>query len=314
METIPRLGVGLAYQPALRGFIVEHAEAFDFLEVVPDILWTDRGPGESPRYVEDQAGVAFLREVRRAKRVVPHSIGLSIGSAHRFNRAHLDQLAAWHDWLDFPWHSDHLSYCLTAICLLQRRAATGHAFAPDAEMNVGLTMPLPRDRETLDLLLPRIAEVRARVAAPFLLENNVAFFDLPGAEYSEAGFLNALCEGAGCGLVLDLHNLYVNSRNLGVDPDRFLDELDLDAVVEIHVAGGMEYGGYYLDAHSGPIPEPVWRFLDRVVGRCPNLGGVVFELFGSWFPEMGAERLSAELRQMRACWSRYLPEPAGVAG
>ena len=107
-QPVPRLGVGLAYQEVLRPFILDAPDALDFVEVVPDIVWTDLGPGEEPRYVEGPDAIAFLDRVRAERPVIPHGIGLSIGSAHDFNREQIDQLARWHEWLDFPWHSEHL--------------------------------------------------------------------------------------------------------------------------------------------------------------------------------------------------------------
>lgn len=292
---VPKLGVGLAYQPALRPFITAKRETFDYIEVVPDILWTDLGLGHEPRYVDDGDGLDFLRRWAGGCPIIPHSIGLSIGTAHRFNRQHLDQIEKWHAWFDFPWHSDHLAYNLAE-----------HGVD---EINAGVTIPLPRDRETLESLAPRVAQVQERLPVPFLLENNVYFFDFPAAEYTDAQFLNALCETTGCGLLLDLHNVYTNCRNHGTDPYRLLDEINLDQVLELHVAGGMEYEGYYLDAHSGPMPEEVWELLRRTLPRCPNLGGVTFELLGSWYEEMGSDRLEAELTGMRELWARYQPVP-----
>jgi len=293
---IPRLGVGLAYQPALRPFIEQKRDSFDYLEVVPDILWTDLGAGRTPRYVDDEEGLSFLRRMAAGRPIIPHGIGLSIGTAHRFNRDQLGQIEKWFSWFDFPWHSDHLAYNL--------------AEHGADEINAGVTIPLPRDRETLECLAPRVAEVQSRLAVPFLLENNVYFFDMPGQEMTDAEFLNALCEETGCGLLLDLHNIYCNSRNHGADPFRLLDEIDLSRVVELHVAGGMEHEGFYLDAHSGPLPEEVWALLDYALPRCPNLGGVTFELLGSWYETVGSEGLETELRGLRALWNRHQPAPA----
>jgi len=292
-RSVPRLGVGLEYQPQVRPFIEARSEGFDFLEVVPDILWTDLGPGSNPRYLDDPAGTAFLAEVATAMPVVPHSIGLSIGSAHGLDRDHIAQMVRWYEWLHFPWHSDHLAYHL----------AQHHS----GELNVNLTMPLVLDHEALELLAARVIEVRERVPVPFLLENNVYYFVFEQQEYDEPGFLSALCAASGCGLLLDLHNLYVNCRNHRTDPFAFLERLDLSRVVELHVAGGMEYEGLYLDAHSGPSPEPVWELLEWVLPRCPHVGGVVFELFGTWFDTMGEERLSEQLSRMREVWSRHEP-------
>jgi len=232
--------------------------------------------------------------------MVLHSIGLSIGSAHRFDHVHISQIARWHDWLNFPWHSDHLAFMLAKHSV--------------GEVNVGVTMPLPCDQESLDLLIPRIAEVRARIAAPFLLENNVYFFKYTDQEFDEAVFLNRLADLGGCGLLLDLHNLYTNSRNHNIDPYAFLARLNLDHVVEIHVAGGLEYEGFYQDAHSDTSPEAVWKLLEWVMPQCRNLGGVVFELLGSWYVDVGEDRLVDQLSRMREMWTRHQPaRQPGVA-
>jgi hypothetical protein len=297
---VPSLGVGLAYQPALRPYIEAHRDTFDYLEVVPDILWTDRGRGHEPRYVEDEEGMEFLARHAAGRPIVPHSIGLSIGTAHRFNREHLAQMGRWFERFPAPWYSDHLAFNL--------------AEHGADELNAGVTIPLPRDRATLASLARRVAEVRQSVEVPFLLENNVYFFDFPDAEMDDAAFLNALAAETGCGLLLDLHNVHCNCRNHGVDPRRLLDDLDLTRVVELHVAGGMDFGGYYLDAHSGPMPPEVWRLLDHALPRCPNLGGVTFELLGSWYAEMGRERLAAELAGMRQLWRRHRGAPDAAAG
>jgi len=294
---IPKLGVGLAYQPALRPFIEERRETFDYLEVVPDILWTDFGRGCEPRYRDDEEGQSFLERHAAGRPIVPHSIGLSIGTAHRFNRDHLGQMERWLERFPAPWASEHLAYNL--------------AEHGADELQAGVTIPLPRDRATLDSLAPRIAEVRERLGVPFLLENNVYFFDYPDAEMDDAEFLDALSAETGCGLLLDLHNVHCNCVNRGVDGRRLLDALDLERVVEMHVAGGVEHQGFWLDAHCGPMPDEVWELLDHALPRCPNLGGVTFEMIGSWYEPMGAERLAGELAGMRELWHRHQPAPVG---
>jgi uncharacterized protein len=294
--SVPRLGVGLEYQVALRLFIEEAPGSFDFLEVIPDIVWTDLGLDEHPRYIEDPEGRRLFAGIHSRMPVICHSIGLSIGSAHRFDLAHVEQIRRWYEWLQFPWHSDHLSY--------------NRAEHEGEEINVGLTMPLPLEEETLELLVPRVEEVRRRIPVPFLLENNVYLFEIPDARIPEPEFLNLLCERSGCYLLLDIHNLYVNSRNHGLDPYAFIDRLNLDRVLEIHLAGGMEQDGFYLDAHSGPVPQDVWDLLDAVLPRVPNLGGIVFELLGSWFEPLGEAGLRGQLAKMREAWARHLPAPA----
>jgi len=290
VRALPRLGVGLAFQAPLRALIDHPGDDFDLIEVVPDTLWSDLGPGHEPRYIDDSTHVPWLDRIARQQPVIPHGIGLSIGSAAHFDPRHLLHLQRWHRRLRFPWHSDHLAF---------------HVADHEGEaVNVGITMPLPRDQATLDMLKPRVAQVLASVPVPFLLENNVYYFDLPEAEMDEPRFLNALSHQCGCGLLLDLHNVHTNATNHGFDARAFVDDLDLRAVGEIHVAGGMSIGGVYLDAHSDTVPEAVWALLEHVLPRCPNVGAVVFELFGSWYDVVGELRVRADLRRLKAMWQQ----------
>lgn len=295
LPLVPKLGIGLLYQEQLRPFIESEPARFDFLEVIPDTLWTDRGPDRGQRYIEVPHQVSFLRQLIADVPMVVHSIGLSIGSAYRFDREHVSQIASWYEWLKFPWHSDHLAFILA-----------GHGAS---EVNVGVTLPLPYDQESLDLLAPRVAEIQSRIPVPFLLENNVYFFEYPNQDFDETTFLNLLCETSGCRLLLDLHNLYTNSRNHNIDAYAWLERLNLDNVVELHVAGGLEYDGVYQDAHSGTSPPAVWELLEWVLPRCRNVGGVVFEMLGSWYVDVGEERLAAQLSEMRELWMRHQPAP-----
>jgi uncharacterized protein (UPF0276 family) len=265
------------------------------LEVIPDILWTDFGVENTPRYLESSSEVNFLRQLSAEVPIVLHSIGLSIGSACRFDREHISQIAGWYKWLKFPWHSDHLAFIIA-----------GHGMN---EINVGVTLPLPYDQESLDLLVPRVVEVRSRIPVPFLLENNVYFFEYLHQDFDEATFLNQLCETSGCRLLLDLHNLYTNSRNHGIDSYAWLEKLNLENVVEIHVAGGLEDNGFYQDAHSATSPPAVWKLLEWVLPQCPNLGGIVFELLGSWYVDVGEDGVSAQLSHMRELWLQHQPVP-----
>lgn len=299
MLPLPKLGVGLAFQTPLRGLIERPAGAFDMVEVVPDILWTDLGPGHTPRYLDDSEHVAWLDGIARSMPVIPHGIGLSIGSAAHFDPQHLQQLRRWHERLRFPWHSDHLAFHV--------------ADHGGQAINVGITLPLARDLATIDLIRPRVRQVQAAIPVPFLLENNVWYFDIPEAEMDEAAFLNTLCDRCGCGLLLDLHNVHTNAVNHGFDARAFIDDLDLTNVGEIHLAGGMMLDGVYLDAHSDTVPDAVWALLEYTLPRCPNVGAVVFELFGSWFDVVGEARVRADLRRMKRLWQQCQPHPAITA-
>jgi uncharacterized protein len=280
-------GVGLTLQPQLLEFIDANRRVVDYVELVPDTSWTDLGPGWSPRYVDHHDIDAWLERVGLP--VVLHSIGMSIASVHHFDREHVDQIARWQRRLGARWHSDHLAW---------HRAPT-----PLGEVNVNITLPATLDREMLDLVVGRVRVVQSVVQAPFLLENNVYYFDCGENEVDEASFLAEVIARTGCGLLLDLHNLWVNVINRGWDPMRYLEVIPLDRVIEIHIAGGMEMDGYWLDAHSGVAPDEVWRLLANVAPLCRDLRGVTFELFGSWYETVGDEGLMDQLDRARSVLS-----------
>lgn len=278
-------GVGVLFNPALADFVADLPETLDYLAVIPDRFWIDRGMGVSPRFEETAAGEAVLAHAALSVPVVLHGIGLSICSAGVFDTEYLVQLARWRKRYNSPWVSEHLSFS---------RMGAGH------ETNAAVALPVPYDWEILDLLQPRIEAARDILGCPFLLENNVAYFTFPGEDLGEPEFLNELARRSGCDLLLDLHNVYTNSRNHGFDAKAFLAELDLSRVIEVHIAGGSEMMGYYTDSHTGPVAEPVWELLSYVAPRCPNLRGVTFEFHESTWPLLRAEGVLEQISRARS--------------
>ena len=298
MTPAPPLGVGVLYQPALDDLLRTGAWPADYLEVIPDTLWHDAGRSATPRFVVDDGVRRMLEQVRARMPVLLHGIGLSIGAADPLDEAYVDQLVEWAEWLDCPWTSEHLAYCTSTV--------------GDTTVNVGLTLPVALEQATVDLVGRRVRALRERLGRPLLLENNVYYFATPGEALSEPAVLNGLCAEWGAGVLLDLHNLHVNVRNGVMDAAAYLDELDLSTVGEIHVAGGMELDGFYVDAHSAAPPPEVWDLLDQVAPRCPHLGGITFELLGSWFEEVGADGVCAVVERARASLSALPAPPLAV--
>jgi uncharacterized protein (UPF0276 family) len=192
------------------------------------------------------------------------------------------------------WHSEHLNFLTTEY--------------PDGRpLHIGVPLPLPFTDEALDLVIPRAAALNEQHGAPFLLENLTYY--LPGVP-SDRGrdviaFLNDLSEGSGCGLLLDLYNLHCNATNHGFDPYEALTRLRLDRVVEIHIAGGASNDGFLMDVHSRVVPEPVWRLLDWVVPRAPNLAGIVYELLEEALPRVGVSGIRLQLERVREVWEKH---------
>jgi hypothetical protein len=287
------LGVGLLYNPALPRWLDDHLDRLDYIEVIPDMFWTDAGAGQPTRFQELPSWTSILEPLSRRVAVVAHDIGLSLGSADVFDEEYVRQLATFHRRFGVRWHSDHVSF-------LQVRGRTGRVH------NAGVAVPVCFDYEMLDLFVNRVLRVKESVGLPFLLENSACYVDFPEQDLTEAEFLNALTARTGCGLLLDLHNLYVNCRNRRSDPRLFLDALELDRVIEVHIAGGSEIGGVYTDSHSGACPPEVWTLLDTVVKAAPHLRGITFEFHDSYFPVLGEAGLEHEIGRAREAWEQRL--------
>lgn len=283
--------MGLLFNPILPGFVGAHPGSFDYLEIIPEREWADRGVNATPRFSLLEKSLGFFRRVREDKPLVCHAIGLSIGSAALFDAAHVEQIRRLHDELSFAWHSDHLSFA---------RLPQG-----DREVHAAISLPVPYDEEVLRLLIERVTRIRSVVPCPFLLENNVYYVDVPEQEMSEPKFLNRLSRESGCGILLDLHNVYVNARNHGFSAESFLRDLDLSRVVELHIAGGDVLLDFYTDAHAGPVAQPVWDLLEQTLRAAPWIRGVTFEFHESSYRLLRSEGIRGELDHARRIWERF---------
>ena len=285
----PRLGVGIMANLAIAPFIAEPG-VVDYLAVTPDMFWIDQGlEGESgQRFVDIPSWVAMLDACGLP--MVSHHIGLSIASAVPIDDAYVAQMGVWAERWRAHWVSEHLAFVNIAEGL-------GPAAA-------GLALTAPFDCEVLDLSVARARRVIERTGKPFLLENSPYYVTFDDSELSEAEFLNHFCAESGGGLLLDLHNLYCNAVNHGFSGHDFLDSLDLDAVVEAHIAGGSELAGIYADSHSGAPPEPVWALLDDLVARAPNLRGITFEFHDSYLPVIGFDGIAEVIARARSAWEK----------
>jgi uncharacterized protein (UPF0276 family) len=282
-------GVGILLNPALVGFVESNPGAADYLAIIPDRAWIDRGPGASPRFAPVPAAMDMIEHAAAVRPLVMHSIGMSICSADLFDDEYVEHLAHWRSRYDCLWSSDHLSFT---------RTGSAH------ETNAALALPIPYDREVLDLVVPRAALVRRALGVNFLLENNVSYVTFDDAELTEPEFLNTLSRESGCGVLLDLHNLHTNAINQRFDAMEFLGALDLTAVDEVHVAGGSPMMGFHTDSHTGPVLQEVWQLLEAVVDRLPNLRGVTYEFHESSWPLLRTEGVIAQLDRARAILNR----------
>lgn len=269
---LPFLGVGLSYRWELNPILKALLPHLDWLEVTPEHFLP---------FTEDAA----MRLALLAKKVpvVGHGLELSVGSEESEEAAYRAGLAKVLSTSKAVWHSDHL--CFTRAGDLPVRALT----------------PVPFSDEAIEVSVRNIRAIQATLEVPFVVENVAYYLKNPMTVMTEPEFLRKVVTGADCGLLLDLHNVYTNATNFGLDPFAFVEQLPLDRVVQIHLAGGQETEGMWIDSHSSCSPELVWRLLDHVLPRCP-VRGVNFEM-DSGFP--GAARMAEELDRAKAALVKH---------
>jgi uncharacterized protein (UPF0276 family) len=227
-----------------------------------------------------------LRGLAAGRLLAAHGIGLSLPSALPLDEVFVDAIASLAgDLGGFAWFSEHLSVFLTP-----------KGSVPNAQAGLGL--PLAYDEESFELVAAKLRRVRERLGCPLAFENGAFFTPVPDSDLSEPEFLNRLHREGLADTLLDLHNLYVSERNGGVPMRDYLAQLDPEAVVEIHLAGGDEFAGFYMDSHSGFTPPEVWEIARECVPRLPNVRAITFEFQETYYPRMQAQGVVAQLERM----------------
>lgn len=280
--------VGLLYNPAVPVVLDAAGELVDFVEVIPDRLWYDFGAGTPDRFSHAHGAIKELRGYAEKHAVIGHGIGLSLPSAMPLDQALLDEVVASHRCLNYLWYSEHLSMFLTP-----------EGSVPDAQAGMGL--PMVHDDETLGIVGDKVRQLQAALGVPILLENGTIFSAIPDPDMTEPEFMNRLFAETGCGMLLDLHNLYANTLNLGWQVEDYLDALNPETVVEIHLAGGDWLRSHYTDSHSRRTPDPIWEWLASWAPRFPNLAAITFEYHESYHKRIGLDGVIAELETMQSC-------------
>ena len=242
MEISPFGGFGLGLRKPHYAEFLERQVAVDFVEVISENFMVDGG---QPRRI--------LREVRERYPVALHGVSMSIGSADGLDDDYLTRLRALVDEIEPLFVSDHL--CWTRI----------------GGFNSHDLLPLPYSSEALDIVAASVAQAQDRLGRAMLVENPSSYIAFDGAEMSEWEFLGALCGRTGCGLLLDINNVFVSAQNHGFDAIAYLDGVPFERVRQIHLAGHSVGEAMLIDTHDAPVCATVWDLYAHII---PKLGPV----------------------------------------
>jgi len=217
----------------------------DWVEVVSENFMADGG-----------RPIAVLEKVRRDTPVALHGVSLSIGSTDPLSRRYLRDLSRLIERIEPAMVTDHLSW------------------GTHAGRYVHDLLPLPYTEESLEHVASRVREVQDHLERQILLENPSSYVAYRDSKMTEWDFLAELARRADCGILLDVNNVYVSARNLGFDPEDYLDGIPPERVGQIHLAGHSDRGTYLLDTHDAEVSPPVWGLYRKALcrlGRVPTL-------------------------------------------
>jgi uncharacterized protein len=234
---------GVGFKPAHFRDIVSAPQPIGFFEVHAENYM---GAGGEPH--------AQLCALRERYALSLHGVGLSIGSTQPLDREHLERVKLLCERYEPASFSEHLAW-----------SSHDGVYFNDL-------LPLPYTPQTLARVAEHIDTVQAVLSRPILLENPSSYLSLAESAISEADFLAEVSRRTGCGLLLDVNNVFVSCTNLGGRPYDYLDAFPLDRVREIHLGGhhqdADEAGAPLLiDAHGSPVADPVWALFTDVLAR-----------------------------------------------
>ncbi len=242
---LPNLGLGLGLRSQHFKHITETKPKVDWFEIISENFMDSGG---RPGY--------FLDQIVEHYPIVMHGVSLSIGSTDSLDFNYLKKLKKLASEVNPKWISDHL--CWTGVLGL----------------NTHDLLPVPLTEESLKHICNRINTVQDFLERPLILENPSTYLSFQHSTIHEADFLRLMTEETGCGLLLDVNNVYVTCFNNEIDPIEYIEKLPHEQVVQMHLAGHLHCGTHIVDTHDSHVIDSVWelfRFAWKKTGGCAVL-------------------------------------------
>ncbi len=227
---LPNLGLGVGLRSTHYQHLLKHDPVVDWFEIISENYMNNFGYARH-----------MLEHVASLRPIVMHGVSMSIGSTDPLNMDYLRQLKELAEFVNPVWISDHL--CWTGV----------------AHMNTHDLLPLPLTLESLEHVASRVHQVQDFLQRPLILENPSTYMEFQESTLHEWEFLSELVAKTGCGLLLDVNNVFVSGTNHGFDPEFYIRNIPHHAVVQMHIAGPTDCGDYLIDTHDQPVPTDVWK-------------------------------------------------------
>ena len=227
---LPNLGLGVGLRSKHYHHLLHHDPVVDWFEIISENYLNNFGYS---RHV--------LEQIAEKRPIVMHGVSMSVGSTDPLNLTYLKQLKELAEFVKPVWISDHL--CWTGV----------------AHINTHDLLPLPLTLESLQHVAERVNRIQDILQRPLILENPSTYLQFQHSTLQEWEFLTELVGKTGCGLLLDVNNVFVSGYNHNFDPEFYIRNIPHKAVVQIHLAGPTDCDAYYLDTHDQPVPTQVWQ-------------------------------------------------------
>jgi uncharacterized protein (UPF0276 family) len=235
---LENLGIGIGLRPEHYEEILRTQPAIDWFEIISENFMVDGGKP-----------LVILEKILERYRVVQHGVSLAIGSPDSLDFSYLQKLKDLARKTKTPWISDHL-------CWGRLEGAHFHDL-----------LPLPYTKEVIEYVSERARIVQDFLEIPFALENLSSYVSYQKDQMPEWEFYSAVVEKAGIFMMLDVNNIYVSSRNHHFDPENYYENIPLEKVIQIHLAGHTDHGDYVLDTHDDFVCDKVWEMYGKIVSK-----------------------------------------------
>ena len=272
----PILGCGVGLRAEHYSYILSEKPKVDWFEAVSENFMDSGG-----RPLE------ILTQIRQNYPVALHGVALSIGSADPLNLEYLERLKKLADRIDPFIVSDHL--CWSGV---------------EGE-NLHDLLPLPLTEEALDYVARRIQKVQEYLGRQILIENVSTYVTYRHSTIPEWQFLTQTARRAGCGILLDLNNIYVNSKNHGFNPEEYIQNVPAELVGQFHLAGHTDMGEFLFDTHSAEIIHPVWQLYEKALAAYGQVSTLVE--WDAAIPEFS--RLLKEADKAKTIYGKFASHP-----
>lgn len=259
------LGIGIGLRIPHYSHILSQKPTVDWFEIISENYMVDGG-----RPLE------ILDQILDQYQVVQHGVSMYFGSADPLNREHLKRLKTLVKRTKTPFLSDHLCW-----------GSVDGTYSHDL-------LPMPYTFAAAKVTARRIRQARDYLEVPICVENVSSYAEFHQSEMTEWEFLSEVVERADCGILLDVNNIYVSSKNHNFNPMEYLDNIPHHRVGQIHIAGHSKFEKYILDTHDHPVLDPVWKLYARAIQHCgPTSTLLEWDAHIPSFEEVHGEALKA---------------------